>query len=1167
MCQAYLDGIEAQTTSLFDEWAAHAELAASSMAGVLDEMLVPSAYQGGSCVQTANNPTAIVLTPLPLSHFQICGQTSVCRARCAAAISLFQFELDRVASPVAPPSSFDVAAESPLFNVYAPADASTALPIWAVASLPAANATQGCSTRCGPLADCMAVVRQSNMLLVLDFFCMPHPSEIQSTLFPTTLDSTQLEGSDTMQTTEGYTLMHVDLLWAEGGAMPHVVVYTSLTTSSVSMDGSTTVNTAHEIWVWSDDGGVRRRIIGTDDLAVEMLTVSVQRALFAGSTLVKPQVGTCSIGMVYPILPFTEATGQLVFIVAFTAQIKGWQTVDDKLSTTLSGFNLQAIVSWDIATHLTASRYFVPCPLACDTRRDATCGGQCQYALDQAVALGYTGTFLAWNQTAAFHLPSALPPYNNNDALTARKVRWDPSKGLSWTDDRMSYRFAASDTDTLSALGTWTRASVFSLMSSVQRKPLRDPRMRNTLKWFQCNSGATSVGAWVFESRCILGAAGWQIRAFRSQVVTATATLSQNCTYMSCTGCATARLRLMCHQAQDCVLGQCVGTVVQTRDVLCGIGSVLEQSALHAITTWRALFSGMMELGLLAMRGLSGEMIHHVTLRFPTDQVWALVCACKDTYAVMTGLGVSIGNALAAAAFRTSGTSFDLTGSQDIGALAGEGVLKSTAVAGLVFNAVSSATLLPTLALHRWLLCMANSSMAAASIDGGSSFTIQFGDVGMDASWMACANIEGLQGLLNSGDLSTASGSAVAIFVQFATSLLSGLGETVLYGMQLSFTATVDYATSLVWGFQDILYTFNMRACKLPNYAMRYVLQCACNDDAYRIPSPQRGHDWSHGALWCVGTLSMVLTDGTPAFVYNPYSLDALSDGVQGVTAYMDCLSVRSSSDCPPPLNENTALAVLVSQGVEPLAVWARCKSNYAMSTWDVGAGALFGAGGATVNMPVDVQQRAVAWAQAAVGSAFLECLKDPARLRVDYAACMRLFFAAQSPPTTPAAYYLYMPTNNTAEPPDACRVFTGLERAAPDASPLQTLMTDCKMEQGVGNVAACDLNPLVWGGAQQKVAVAAVHGTVPPRAASMEAQAEAMYAPVIATLQNAYDTWREGYGKESGHIDAFVFSADGDLMHQFFDCVFMGPYSRVDLRACDAEVRVCHISIRYLIN
>jgi len=101
-----------------------------------------------------------------------------------------------------------------------------------------------------------------------------------------------------------------------------------------------------------------------------------------------------------------------------------------------------------------------------------------------------------------------------------------------------------------------------------------------------------------------------------------------------------------------------------------------------------------------------------------------------------------------------------------------------------------------------------------------------------------------------------------------------------------------------------------------------------------------------------------------------------------------------------------------------------------------------------------------------------------------------------------------------------------------------------------------------VWSASQaHKTAVAGIHGTTLPSgtAASLlllqQQQAQTLYAPALAALRAAYaDFNRTFLASEASHLEAALFSADGDFLHAFFDCLFLGPYTRVDLRACDAE-------------
>ena len=608
-------------------------------------------------------------------------------------------------------------------------------------------------------------------------------------------------------------------------------------------------------------------ILSTDDLAAGMLTAQVQRSLFNGQTLINPQIGTVAITAIFPVRSgqdgklvfFTSFSAQVQGLQSSDrSKILGGYSV--QAIVTWCDPNAAASCRSQTA-------FYAPCSPLCTQAiiaNDPTCGGTCRAGLDQAIALARQGTWLAlmsdsnsdngYNDDAYYEyltLSSATitgtastastGTNNNNDnndhndanvnlyySLNAQKVWVHPYQGVSLAQSFTSsvsptYYRLSDDSKTLITLGAWTRAQVFSLMPSAPaQKPIRDAWAHMPLYsisnsttaqpilipyFFQATTSSFSaglVGQWLSEIRPQFGPLGWQLLSFHSQTTSSTANLELNCTYLSCTGCSTARLRLLCAQAQNCVLSNCVGTTVQTRNVLCGIGSVLNTASRHAINTWRAIHLALAELALLAMRGLSGEIVGStVTLQFPTDGFYTLMCSCKDTFASMVALGISVGNALLSS-LNGGGSVINiaLSGQQDVGALAGQGVLQSTSIAGLIFNTVSSSTLLPTLALHRWLLCTVNASLAGNGFSDDGTLTIQFGDVGMDKSWMPCAKLEGLRSIISSDDMTTASGNAVTMFVQFTLSLVSGIGQTVLYAMELSFTATIDFFIGLVWSLQ-----------------------------------------------------------------------------------------------------------------------------------------------------------------------------------------------------------------------------------------------------------------------------------------------------------------------------------------------------------------------------
>ena len=160
----------------------------------------------------------------------------------------------------------------------------------------------------------------------------------------------------------------------------------------------------------------------------------------------------------------------------------------------------------------------------------------------------------------------------------------------------------------------------------------------------------------------------------------------------------------------------------------------------------------------------------------------------------------------------------------------------------------------------------------------------------------------------------------------------------------------------------------------------------------------------------------------------------------------------------------------------------------------------------------------------------------------------------------TPNAYFLYEPASQSQhafEPPDACLVFSGMRVAAAslNRTALYELMVDCSLQDNIGEPKNCDLNPLVWSGNQpQKISAAALHGTVPPPASYLKDEAISLYSAPTKTLHNAFALFNASFGKEAAFIDAALFSADGDFIHNFFDCIFLGPYSRQDILPCDHE-------------
>jgi hypothetical protein len=212
---------------------------------------------------------------------------------------MFRQELERSDSPHAPPSTFDVTAESPFFNTYASYE--IAMDVLAIATMPAQNATASCRATCGS-ATCMAVLQkglqeglqEGLQKATLSFFCIPDPSMLMATVFPTLLDTHAIALQAESQAE------HAEILW---DTEPLVLLYTS----------------GYEIHLWRAGKGLSV-ILKPYDLTSAMLTPQVQFALFENHEAPpQPEVLDCVITSAFSVI----LDQQLVIYISFTFQIKG----------------------------------------------------------------------------------------------------------------------------------------------------------------------------------------------------------------------------------------------------------------------------------------------------------------------------------------------------------------------------------------------------------------------------------------------------------------------------------------------------------------------------------------------------------------------------------------------------------------------------------------------------------------------------------------------------------------------------------------------------------------------------------------------------------------------------------------------------------------------------
>jgi hypothetical protein len=165
-----------------------------------------------------------------------------------------------------------------------------------------------------------------------------------------------------------------------------------------------------------------------------------------------------------------------------------------------------------------------------------------------------------------------------------------------------------------------------------------------------------------------------------------------------------------------------------------------------------------------------------------------------------------------------------------------------------------------------------------------------------------------------------------------------------------------------------------------------------------------------------------------------------------------------------------------------------------------------------------------------------------------------------------PNAYYLYSPSApSSPEPPDACLVFSGLNASsarAPTASRLSATLRECMLDSSQGEPSACPFNPSIWSArSPANTPVAKLFGTTE----SSNEVVTIRYNFLRQRMQAAFERFNQTFLKTAQRMKIELFSADGDFIHDFFDCVFLGPYTRVDMLPCDLNGRLeCPYYARY---
>lgn len=124
----------------------------------------------------------------------------------------------------------------------------------------------------------------------------------------------------------------------------------------------------------------------------------------------------------------------------------------------------------------------------------------------------------------------------------------------------------------------------------------------------------------------------------------------------------------------------------------------------------------------------------------------------------------------------------------------------------------------------------------------------------------------------------------------------------------------------------------------------------------------------------------------------------------------------------------------------------------------------------------------------------------------------------------------------------DACLVFSGPAKLATDNVTAHAFK-QCAHDY---TETGCMIPHTVWSSASRnKVPVAKMHTVEESSTVDREQNARKLFKEANEMAMKALNELRDFSDK---NLEVVLFSGEGDSIHQIFDCIMMGPFSRVDL-------------------
>ena len=310
--------------------------------------------------------------------------------------------------------------------------------------------------------------------------------------------------------------------------------------------------------------------------------------------------------------------------------------------------------------------------------------------------------------------------------------------------------------------------------------------------------------------------------AANSQPVQSQVTVATRCDGVDCRACGTLQLRALCSSYQSCAIFRCVGTPINQKRPLCGVGLLLRSTGVLGVQMLQGGWTIFVEMFVLLLRLSSERNLNGVSLEWPDDTFFGYVCAAKDSSAdFFSILTATINSALQKAQVPVN----TLQSFANVDASANAVLsLTTTSVTGFLHQAALFPLFMMVVA-RQTVMCQANGMLAVVE-PLGFSVTISSYELASSTEAIAgqCLTMrevsQAQQTSTSSGDTSLTGIAGTALGARASMSANKYL-EPIIHMVD----GGLAYVSGLVGSFGNVLQSFDLRHCLLPDTSIAMMAQ------------------------------------------------------------------------------------------------------------------------------------------------------------------------------------------------------------------------------------------------------------------------------------------------------------------------------------------------------